>query len=143
MSQNDPLGLKIIAAIDIFFALAVVTWSLTAVSSLAGFFKALLSSCPCTLLAKIAVLVILLLVFLLVKSGIQIFMLDPKGREDHIGFSKLGIFVLCFPLLYSYSCHQLSTADLICGALMVYLLWSIFYLNSRKIKNLFRYISTP
>ena len=137
MSKHDPVGLKIIAAVDIFFALAVVTWSFTAVSSLAGFFKALLSSCPCTLLAKIAVLVVLLLVFLLVKSGIQIFMLNPKGREDHIGFSKMVIFILCFPLFYSYFLHQFSNTDLVCGALMAYLLWSVFYLNSRKIRDLF------
>ena len=140
MPQNDQLGLKIIAAVDILFALVTTAWSLTAMSSLAGFFNAVFSSCPCTLVAKLAVLVLLLLVFLFAKSGVQIFNLNPKGREDHVSFSKMGIFILCFPLLFSIFRHQLSSADLICGALIAYLVWSIFYLNSPKIRDLFHVI---
>ena len=59
--------------------------------------------------------------------------LNPKGREDHINFSSLGIFVLLFPVLCT---HNLTA--IIGGLLIVYLAWSIFYLNSPRTKKLFQ-----
>jgi len=133
MKNIIPLGIKIIALMDCAFGIFILGWFFRASNSLQTAINALLSSCPCAIVAKIAVLVVFLLIILFIKSSLQVFQLNPKGREDHINFSSLGIFVLLFPVLCT---HNLTA--IIGGLLIVYLAWSIFYLNSPRTKKLFQ-----
>jgi hypothetical protein len=132
------MGIKIIAWVDCIFGIFVLGWFFEASSKIAGLFNAILSSCPCTILPKIAVLVVLLLIVLLIKSGIQILRMDLKGRDDHISFSSLGIFILLFPALFTHKQGVFPFTAIICGSFIVYLAWSIFYLNCSNIKEQFK-----
>ena len=138
MQTNLPLGIKIIAAVDCIFGLFVLGWFLKISNNFISAITALLSSCPCALIAKIAVLVVILLIVLFIKSGVQIYKLDPRGRNDHINFSSLGIFVLLFPVFLIHIPQGVSITIIVCWAIIIYLVWSIFYLNSPRIKELFK-----
>jgi len=137
MGNNNPLGIKIIALVDCIFGVFVLGWFLESWGKVVSILNILLSRCPCSIVSKIAVFVVFLVVVLLIKSGVQIFKLKPKGRDDHINFSSLGIFILLFPAFFIHQQGNLSRTPIICGLLIAYLVWSIFYLNRSKVKELF------
>jgi hypothetical protein len=56
MLNNNPLGITIIALVNILFGIIVMVWSLMTMGSMAGLFQALLSRCPCSLIAKAVLL---------------------------------------------------------------------------------------
>jgi len=132
-----PLAIKIIAVIDCVFGLFILGWFLKMVSSMEGFVRGLWSSCPCTILVKILVLLVGLITLLFIKSGVQIFQLKIKGRDDHISFSSMMIFILFFPLMFSSRGGVICCTSIISGLLITYLAWSIFYLKKSSISNLF------
>jgi hypothetical protein len=132
MKNNKPLGIKIIALLDFAFGIFILGCLFKAPNNLAGIYYIFLSRCPCALIPKIAVLVAALVIILLIKSGVQIFKLKPKGREDHINFSSIGILILLFFLFLNQ-----SLTNIICGLLITHLAWSIYYLNTSRIKKLF------
>ena len=142
--MNRPLGVKIISFVDCMLGIFVLGWFFKVSSYFTGALNALLSSCPCSILSKIAILVVLLLVVLLIKSGIQIFQLVPKCREDLFIFSSIGILILLVPFFFYKNIHVQGSVSspslftpIICGSLILYLSWSIFYLNRPRVKGLF------
>jgi len=132
MNDNKPLGIKIIAGLDGACGIIIPGWFIKTMGHFSGLLYALSSTCPCTILTKIAVLVIVLLTILLIKSGVQILQLKSKGREDHINFSSIVILILLFVIFFNR-----SMTAIICGLLIMYLLWTILYLNNSRIKVLF------
>ncbi len=135
MLNNTRLGIKAIALIDFLFGIFIMGWFVKACSNIAAVLNAVLSSCPCSITAKIAILVVILLIVLFIKTGIQVFQLNPKGRNDHISISSMGIFILLFPVIFG---HHEKASTVICGLFIAYLAWSIIYLNSPNIKELFK-----
>ncbi len=138
MINNTRLGIKIIALINFIFGIFLLGWFFKASGYFTNVLSAILSSCPCSILAKIALLVVVLLIILFIKTGVQILKLDPRGRNDQININSMGIFILLFPLIWGHNKGEISCTSIICGLSIAYLAWSIVYLNLSKIKESFK-----